>query len=116
MKNEKTFRLAPSDFNTRFDKEFHGFESNNYAGGRSYKSPKKPWKGYGLNIGSPDQAWIGTGEGSWCVAYHGIGGELEDIMPKIVKGNLRPGVRNRFTDHQAIYCTPDFDKALHYAN
>ena len=45
-------------------------------------------------MGDPSQDWLGTGPEAWPIAYHGIGGELEFVVPKILKAGLRPGWNN----------------------
>jgi hypothetical protein len=33
-------------------------------------------------------------------------------IPKIIKGGLRPGYKNAYTDEPAIYCSPNFEFVL----
>lgn len=94
----------------------NGETFENWAGGVPYKQPPKGWTGKALNVGPSDQTWLGTGKDAWPIAYHGIGGELEFVIPKVVKAGLRPGWNNAFTNYPAIYCSPDFDVALSYAS
>ena len=49
----------------------------------------------------------------WPVAYHGLCKNSSFAIPKVIKGGLRPGYNNYYTNEvPAIYCSPNFDFVL----
>lgn len=115
VKSEKTFKLAASDFNPSEDREYTGQNLKNWAGKRDYIQPPIGWTGKALQVGARNQSWIGTGDQAWPIVYHGIGGKLEEVVPKVVKTGLRPGWVNAVSPGAAIYCTQHFDYARRYS-
>ena len=77
-------------------------------------------KASGLYDNGNDE-WLGMGQDAWPVAYHGIK-NIAHVLPRVLKGNyegggLRPGHRNEYNSQKpAIYCSPNFNFALIYAN
>ena len=90
-----------------------GDKFEKWAGKEDYIQPPTGWFGKALQVGSPNQPWLGTGDKAWPIVYHGIYSNMEFALPKIIKGGLRPGPNNAYTNGvPAIYCTPDFNLAF----
>ena len=56
-------------------------------GGKVYKQPPVGWIRKGLNVSgifdNGDDSWLGTGDKSWPVAYHGFKAP-NFVLPKVI--------------------------------
>ena len=116
----KTFKLSVNDFSPKWDKpgpkkgKFNGSIHDPWAGGKKYEEPPEGWIGKAFNVselGGKDKSWLGTGPDAWPIAYHGVSGDQDFILPRIKKIGLQAGWNNAYTPKPAIYCTPKFSYA-----
>ena len=114
-----------------------GWGVDEKRGNKPY-NPPLGWIGIGLNVldkyDDGDNTWIGMSniEGEWCVAYHGVGGLLNDsekvknITGLIISTTFKKGDRqaHSYCEDQyhpgknvgdGVYCTPNIDTAGFYA-
>ena len=114
-----------------------GWGVDEERGNKPY-NPPLGWIGIGLNVldkyDEGDNTWIGMSniEGEWCVAYHGVGGLLNDsekvknITGLIISTTFKKGDRqaHSYCEDQyhpgknvgdGVYCTPNIDTAGFYA-
>ena len=113
-----------------------GWGVNEKRGGKPY-DPPIGWKGIGLRVtdkyDNGNNTWIGmdNSKGEWCVAYHGVGRNLNSpdvkkITGLIVKGGFEPGKNQACKEYpdlnhpgrnvgEGVYCTPKINKAETYS-
>ena len=114
IREEKTFKISLRDFDSEGDIEMTGYVGT--RGKEKYVQPPRGWKRKGLNVikkfDNGDETWLETNDNAWPVAYHGIRHFPDFAISKIIKGGLRSGHNNAYTDKPAIYCSPSFDYVL----
>ena len=113
---------------------YDNWPKNEYRGGKPYDSPIG-WIGIGLKVTDKyaDNIWIGMKNisGEWCVAYHGVGRDLEPEEVKkvsglIYKGTFKVGKNQYYEDYddmfhpgnrigKGVYITPFIKTAEEYA-
>ena len=108
--------LSKSDFNPKYDRLMKGKTYEVWAGGKKYTQPPEGYIGRALNIGGFDQECLRSDKKGWPIVYQGIKGDIDHIIPCIIKQGLRPGWSNSYTVKPAIYCSPTFNTALGYAS
>ena len=110
------FSINPDLLDPGYNFDFRGIDDSNsqfYRGGKPYKRPVGCYR-YALNVNGKygDDTWLGSSNqpGEWAVAYHGT----EDIyVNKILTSELKPGNNNWYG--VGVYCTPNINTALGYA-
>lgn len=107
-------------FDFRWNEDFRKLKDTGkkmYRGGEEYRLPFG-WKRFAVDVKGEyddgDNKWLGSGDGSWAIAYHGTS---EEGLAGILATGFRVGPRQKFAKEcgSGVYCTPFVEVAADYA-
>eukprot|EP00930_Biecheleria_cincta_P044929 TRINITY_DN30958_c0_g1_i1.p1 TRINITY_DN30958_c0_g1~~TRINITY_DN30958_c0_g1_i1.p1 ORF type:complete len:1064 (-),score=169.11 TRINITY_DN30958_c0_g1_i1:63-3254(-) len=107
-------------FDFRWNEDFRELQDTGkkmYRGGEEYRLPFG-WKRFAVDVKGEyddgDNKWLGSGDGSWAIAYHGTS---EEGLAGILATGFRVGPRQKFAGEcgSGVYCTPFVEVAADYA-